>query len=191
MAPITPHIAEELWAQMGRDDLVSASEFPCSRMDEMDSHAEQAEGYLKDVIADVNEILKVTGMMPRKLSLYTTSAWKLVVWEKAISMAKQKQLTVPALTKTVMMDPDLRNKGKEASDFARKIAEEFMKRSAQELDKLSVRLEEMEFLTNAAPFMAQEIGCDIVVYSADDSSAPDPHKKARAAQPRRPAIYME
>jgi leucyl-tRNA synthetase len=191
MAPITPHVAEELWAQMGHDDLVSASEFPCSRIDEMDPHAEQAEGYLKEVIADINEILKVTGMTPRKLSLYTTSAWKLVVWEKAISMAKLKQLTVPALTKTVMMDPDLRSKGKEASDFARKIAEEFMKRSIQELDKLSVRLEETDFLTNAAPFMAQEIGCDIVVYSADDPGAPDPHKKARAARPRRPAIYVE
>ncbi len=191
MAPITPHIAEELWAQMGRSDLVSASDFPCSHLDEMDSYAEQAEEYLKDVLADVNEILKVTGIAPKRLSLYTTPAWKLAVWEKALSMAKQRLLTVPSLTKSVMMEPDIRMKGKEASDFARKISEELMKRSAQDLEKLGVRLEETKFLTDAAPFIAQEIGCNVIVYSADDPGVSDPHKKARAAQPRRPAIYVE
>jgi leucyl-tRNA synthetase len=191
MAPITPHLAEELWAQMGHDDLVAAAEFPSSRIDETDLHAEQAEEYLKGVLADVNEILKVTGITPKRLSLYTTPAWKLSVWDKAISMAKQKQLTVPALTKSVMADPEIRLKGKEASDFARKMAEELMKRSPEELDKLSLRLEEGEVLTSATPFIAQEVGCAISVYSADDASAPDPHKKARAAQPRRPAIYVE
>ena len=191
MAPITPHIAEELWEQTGHSDLVSASEFACSRIEEMDSHAEQAEEYLKGVLADVNEILKVTGIMPKRLSFYTSSAWKLSVWDRAISMAKQKQLSVPALTKTIMMEPEIRVKGKEASDFARKMAEELMKRSPQELEKLSVMLEEGEFLVNAAQFIAQEIGCEISVYSADDDSAPDPHRKARAAQPRRPAIYVE
>jgi leucyl-tRNA synthetase len=191
MAPITPHIAEELWSRMGHDDLVSAAEFPSSRNDEIDSHAEQAEEYLKGVLADVNEILKVTGISPKKVSLYTSSAWKLSVWDRAISMAKQKQLTVPSLTKSVMTDPEIRPKGKEASDFARKMAEELMKRSGAELDKLSLRLEEKEFLNNAAAFITQEIGCEIFVYSADDSGLPDPHNKARAAQPRRPAIYVE
>ncbi|MDD1743802.1 MAG: leucine--tRNA ligase, partial [Methanomassiliicoccales archaeon] len=146
MTPITPHLAEELWAQTGNEGLVSAAEFPSSRGGEVDPHAEQAEEYLKNVLADVNEILKVTGISPKRLSLYTSSAWKLSVWEKAIAMAKQKQLTVPALTKMVMADPEIRRKGKEASDFARKMAEELMKRSSQELDKLSVRLEEKEFL---------------------------------------------
>jgi leucyl-tRNA synthetase len=171
--------------------MTTVSAVPSSRSDEMDSHAEQAEEYLKAVLSDVNEILKVTGITPKRLSLYTTSAWKLSVWDKAISMAKQKQLTVPSLTKSIMMEPDIRPKGKEASDFARKIAEELMKRSTQELERLSVRLEEEAFLRNAAPFMAQEMGCDVSVYSADDPAAPDPHKKSRAAQPRRPAIYVE
>ena len=90
-----------------------------------------------------------------------------------------------------MMEPDIRPKGKEASDFARKMAEDLMKRSPQELEKLSVRLEEEEFLANAAEFIALEVGCDVAVYSADDASAPDPYKKARSAQPRRPAIYVE
>ena len=91
MSPITPHLAEELWAQMGHDDLVAAAEFPNSRIEETDSHAEQAEEYLKGVLTDVNEILKVTGIAPKRLSLYTSPAWKLSVWDRAISMAKQKQ----------------------------------------------------------------------------------------------------
>jgi leucyl-tRNA synthetase len=35
------------------------------------------------------------------------------------------------------------------------------------------------------------MGCDVFVYSAEDAEAPDPQKKARAAQPRRPAIFVE
>lgn len=191
MGPITPHSAEELWQELGRQGFVSVAPYPSVHADELDEPAEQAEDYLRGVMTDINEILKVTGIKPTAISLYVTPAWKTEVQEKALQMAKQRQLSIPALTKVVMTDPSTKSRGKEASDFARKMAEELMKRSPAELERISVRIDERRFLTHAANFIAAEMGCDVFVYSAEDAEAPDPQKKARAAQPRRPAIFVE
>jgi leucyl-tRNA synthetase len=59
------------------------------------------------------------------------------------------------------------------------------------LDRLSVSFDEMRYLKNAAPFMTSELGCDVFIYSADDLEIKDPQRKAKAAQPKRPAIYIE
>jgi len=191
MAPITPHIAEELWQELGGQGLVSIAPFPSVHADEQDEEAEQAEEYLKGVMADINEILKVTGIKPTAITLYTTPSWKMAVQAKALELAEVKQLSVPGLTKAVMAEPAIRGRGKEASDFARKTAEDMMKRSPAELMRIGVQVDEHRFLTRAANFIAAEAGCDVFVYSADDPEAPDPQRKARAAKPRRPAIFVE
>jgi leucyl-tRNA synthetase len=142
-------------------------------------------------MADVNEILKVTGIKPRAIYLYTTSAWKQTLYQMGLKMARGKEISVPGLTKAAMVDPSIRAKGKEASDFARKVAEDLIKRSPPELDRISASFDELRYLKNAAAFMTAELGCDIYVYSADDPDIADPQRKARAAQPGRPAIFVE
>jgi len=191
MAPITPHVAEELWESIGGKGFVSLAPFPEKIDDELDVQVERAEDYLKGVMADINEILKVTGIKPSSLYLYTTPSWKETVYEMGLRMARGKEISVPGLTKAAMADPGIRSKGKEASDFARKVAEELIKRSAQEVDRLSVKFDELRYLRNAAAFMTSELGCDIFVYSADDPEVKDPRGKARVAQPGRPAIFVE
>ena len=108
-----------------------------------------------------------------------------------LRMAHGKEISVPGLTKAAMADQAIRTKGKEASDFARKVAEDLMKRSQADLDRLSVMFDELRYLKNAAPFMTSELGCDVYVYSADNPEIFDPQRKAKAAQPKRPAIYVE
>jgi leucyl-tRNA synthetase len=191
MVPITPHIAEELWESMGHKNLASTATYPEPSADASNLEAEQAEDYLREVLDDVNEILKVTGIAPKKLYLYVTPAWKKVVYEKALQMASAKSLTVPGLTKTVMTDPKLKKRGKEAADFARKCAEELVKRSPGEIGRLSVAFDEAPFLNDAAGFIAKEVGCEVIVLSADEPGIYDPQRKVRAAQPRRPAILVE
>ena len=66
-----------------------------------------------------------------------------------------------------------------------------MKRAEGERKRLSVELDELDHLAGSLDFLTKEIGATVEVYSADDASAPDPQKKSRAAQPRRPAIYVE
>lgn len=191
MAPITPHIAEEVWESLGNEDFVSIAPYPEAIGEDIDIVAEVAESYLGEVMADVNEILKVTGIAPKRIILYTTPQWKRDVLDLALDMSGEDSLTVPSLTKAVMSREDLRRMGKEAASFARKQAEEMMKRSAGEKRRLAAPLDEYQYLSDAADFLSEALGAEVVIYSADDTSAPDPQRKARAAQPRRPAIYVE
>ncbi|MDH7508027.1 MAG: leucine--tRNA ligase [Methanomassiliicoccales archaeon] len=191
MAPITPHIAEELWENSGKECFVSTSSFPNVIEEEIRPDIEEAEEYLKSIISDINEILDVTGITPRHIRLYTSPKWKLQVLSMAVDLAKSKELSIPGLMKMVMKDQVLKTHGKEASDFARKTAEALLKCSSDDLDRFKVEFDEFDFLNEAAQFLKDEFGCEISVHSADDPNAPDPQKKARLAVPRRPAIYVE
>ncbi|HHT74850.1 MAG: leucine--tRNA ligase [Methanomassiliicoccaceae archaeon] len=191
MAPITPHIAEELWEGLGEKGFVSIAPYPEPDNELIDSYAEVAETYLVNVMSDINEILRVTGISPKRVILYTAPEWKRDVLSIGLELASGGQLTIPALTKAVMSRDDLKRRGKEAAEFARKIAEDLMRRADGERKRLSIEVDELSYLTESAAFLSKEVGATVEVYSADDASAPDPQKKARAAQPRRPAIYVE
>ncbi len=191
MSPITPHIAEEMWAGLGETGFVSIAPYPEAEELPSDPLAEAAESYLGEVMTDINEILKVTGIAPKRILIYTTPQWKQDVLALGLELVREKQLSIPALTKAVMARDDLKRRGKESADFARKTAEDLMKRSETEMRQLGMEIDELAYLTDASPFLAKELGCEVAVYRADDPQAPDPQKKARAAQPHRPAIYVE
>jgi len=191
MAPITPHAAEELWESSGGEGFVSLAPFPDHDPALADGPAEESERYLQDVMSDVNEILRVTGISPKRVVVYTTPEWRERVQRLALSMRRDGSLSVPSLTKAVMADEGLRRLGKPASEFARKAAEDVMKRSQNELDRLSVELDELDVLRSASSFLSRELGCEVSVYSADDAGKHDPQSKSKAASPRRPAIYVE
>ena len=191
MAPITPHHAEEVWEGMGERELVSTTTFPRPEELPADPLAEASENYLKEVMTDINEILKVTGISPRKVYIYTSPQWKRDVLALGLELAKAKQLSVPGLTKAVMAREGLKRRGKESADFARKIAEDLLRSSDVELAKLGMEVDEMSYLQDAASFLTKELGCEVGIYSADDPAAPNPNRKARAAQPHRPAIFVE
>jgi leucyl-tRNA synthetase len=191
MTPITPHNAEEMWEDLAHNYMVSLADYPASVEEELDLEIEEAEEFLKNVILDINEILKVTKISPKRVILYTSPAWKQRVFDRAMQMARGNELSIPTITKATMSDPELRKHGKDAADFARMTAEGLMKRSASDIDRLARSFDELRYLTEASSFIAKEIGCVVIVYSADDPDAYDPQKKARASTPRRPAILIE
>ena len=90
MVPITPHIAEELWETLDRRPFVSLAEFPAVDREGVRIDVEEAESYLRAVIYDMNEILRVTGMAPTLIRLYTSPAWKYRVYDLAIEMARNE-----------------------------------------------------------------------------------------------------
>jgi leucyl-tRNA synthetase len=191
MGPITPHLAEEVNEMLGSKEMIANSLLPEPRLEDISPRAEAAEDYIRKVLEDVNEILKVTKISAKRIVLYTTPAWKTKVLDMGLKMSAAGTLNVGALTKEAMADMDIRAKGKEASDFARKIAEDLMKRSAAEKQSMTADIQEYDYLQGAASFMEAELSCPIKVFRADDEFRDDPQKKARTAQPFRPGIYVE
>lgn len=188
MCPITPHLAEELWESIGGKGLLSSSAYPVGQ--KVDTVSELSESYLRDVLEDVNEILRVTGMSPSMLHIYTAPSWKKRIHSAAVRLAKDRNLTIPALTKEVMRDEEIRRHGKEASELAKKIAQDIMHRSPFELERLSVMLDEAELLREARGFLESELGFSVDIQDGD-SLTYDPKGKAKVAMPLRPALYLE
>ncbi|MCX6650797.1 MAG: leucine--tRNA ligase [Methanomassiliicoccales archaeon] len=191
MMPVTPHVAEEIWEASGRQGLVSAASFPKVLEGEVDLAKERSEDYLRTMMDDANEILKVTGIKPVKMTMFTSAPWKHSVVALALDLSSKGELKVPTLTKAAMAREDIRVHGKEASDYARKLAEELMKRSASEVKKMGMTFDELEFLRSCADFLGREYGCAVDVHMAGEPGVTDPHNKARQAAPGRPAILVE
>jgi leucyl-tRNA synthetase len=204
LSPFTPFIAEELWEIFGFNNgesegknFVSIGKFP-----EFDTGinyptAEASEQYVRNVVDDINEIIKVIKIKPKKLMIYTSPAWKYKMEEIAKKLLVEKKLEMSALMQESMGEPEIKVQAKAAPGFAQKLINDLtrmgggaVEAAAKELEK-PLKLDELEYLTNAKSFFENNFGCKVAVFSGDDSSAPDPGNKVKAAVPKRPALYIE
>ncbi len=190
MMPVTPHTAEELWAQSGFDGMVSEAQFPEYDGSLFSADAEYGENLVRDVIADSAQIIKVTGIQPKRVVIYTASAWKRKVMDNAVALLKEGKLDIPGLTKRCMADEELRKNGKAVSDLAKKIAADYMRSTVDKAEPVACT-DETALLSSASGFMSDEIGFGIEVFNADAEGIYDPKGKSKVAIPGRPAIYIE
>jgi len=66
LSPFAPHIAEEMWEKLGNSEMVSKSSWPAVSLDAIDAKAIQSEDFLKSIMDDIANILKVTKITPKK-----------------------------------------------------------------------------------------------------------------------------
>ena len=190
MMPVTPHTVEELWEREGFEGLASEAQFP-----EYDPaldcpEAEYGEDLIRYVMSDAAQIVKVTGMQPAKVILYTAPAWKRKVVSNAADLLSEGRLDVPGLTKTCMADPELRSRGKAVSELCKKVAADHM-RSTPEKVRPIADTDENALLTSAAGFIGADLGTEVQVIDTDAECIYDPAGKSKAAVPGRPAILLE
>jgi leucyl-tRNA synthetase len=191
LAPVIPHICEEIWEKLGKEGFITQAQYPQAEEDNIDPKIELSEEFLTNTISDVNEILKVTGIKPKKIVLYTPSQWKYEMHDIALDLASNKKLQINDLMKTAMTNDNIKSHSKEASQFAKKLVENLKNRGADELDRLSIEIDEKGYLTEALEFLKSEYKCEVEVQSADEKDLYDPQNKAKFAQPQRTAIYVE
>ena len=189
MAPVTPHIAEEMWERLGMPRFVSNSQLPEAVLSEETESEEAKERLLSTLITDVSEILKVTSIKPSRLVLMTAPAWKMEMQGKAFS-GGERTVDIGALIRAVLpiVPPEAKN---EAPAFAKSLATEIGRMSQEERARGSVRIDERSVLDAAREFLEGQFGCDVSVFSADDPGRTDPKNKAKHAKPGRPAVYVE
>ena len=190
MMPVTPHTAEELWETERFEGL--ASESLLAEYDpELDCpEAEYGEDLIRYVMSDAAQIVKVTGIAPKRIILYTAPAWKRKVVSKAAELLGQGKLDIPGLTKACMADPELRSRGKAVSDLCRKVAGDHM-RSTEEKVRPIAETDEFALLSSAAGFIGDDLGTKVEVLDSDSEGLYDPAGKSKAAVPGRPAILIE
>ena len=184
MAPFTPHVCEELWAEMA-EGCVSLAGWPKADAALVDEEAERAEKLLEDTLKDVEEIVKVTRATPSKITLYTTPAWKQEMLKIALEQILHGKLDMGALMKQAMASPVIAPHKKDAPKYAQKLA-----KAAHSLSAEALSLDEFETLARERAYLQAALGVPVEVRSADQPGA-DPKGKSKQAEPGRPAIWIE
>jgi leucyl-tRNA synthetase len=178
---------------MGKKGFVSRADWPQPDTTLMDERAEEVESLVRTTVEDVANILKTTGMSAKKLYLYTAADWKWHLYLKALEMASKGPVGVPELMKAASADPVLKERMRDVSKLASRLTKE-LQATAPDMQDKRRRLgtfNEREALEDAIGFLSREFKCIVTVHDETDGTKYDPKGRAQAAQPFRPAIYVE
>ncbi|HZD12369.1 MAG TPA: class I tRNA ligase family protein, partial [Candidatus Binatus sp.] len=198
LAPLAPHVAEEIWSMLGGKGMLASASWPEPDDRFQDQDAEVSEDLVKQVMEDTAEILKATGIRPAKITYYTSPELKWTIYLKAIefvnsnSGATNGQSKLGDFIKSAMSEPTVRSQGKAAADYATKAYQQARQLQDQRTLRLKAgMIEEARILGDATNFFEREFKATARVANAGSKEIVDPKDRARMAEPYRPAIYIE
>ncbi len=194
LSPFAPHIAEEMWQQLGGEGSVSKSDWPAYSKDDVDATSIQSENLLKGTIDDIANILKVTKITPKKITIYVNSdELKSKVYRKVLGIMVGGQNNMGVVMKELIADPET-TVAKKMPDYIQKVIKDLHSES-EEIKQMKLEsdsFDEKKFLSaELSSIGKKEFGVEITVYSASDADIYDPKGKARHARPFKPAILIE
>jgi leucyl-tRNA synthetase len=193
LTPVAPHLCEELWEMMGGKGFVSLASWPTADESMLNIEVEENETLVKDVLEDTLNIVKATGMTPKKIHYYTACPWKWKVYLKMLEKASHGEVKMSEVIKELVAEDDLKKNMKEVANFAQKTLKEVNRIPQDRREKvLKIKtLNEKTAIEDADDLLKQRLKAQIMVYDEEDSQRYDPKNKAALSTPFKPAIYIE
>ena len=168
LAPVAPHVGEELWETLGGEGLVAEAEWPDA---EAPADYDIERRLVENTREDVRDIVGTVGIDdPETITLAVAPDWK----HDVVDIAREADDVVPA----VMQNEALQRYGEAAADFAKELA------GRANVDEYLSPGRELAALQRAAWLIEREFGADVVVQSTADAD----DTLASKAEPGRPAI---
>ncbi|MFP4625513.1 MAG: leucine--tRNA ligase [Natronomonas sp.] len=175
LAPVTPHVCEELWTHLGEDGFVAEASWPTIDADLASIELERT--LVDRTRSDVRQIVDVAGIDdPEYVEIVVAPAWKYDAHEIARTTDSDN------LVGELMGREEFRELGESAASYAKDLQAE-----RQSLTEQLPPERESTVLERAAWILRQEFDASISITEADDA-ADDLVSKAR---PGRPAIQIE
>ena len=175
LAPVTPHVAEEVWSTLGHDGFVAEAAFPTPADDASDADRERQ--LVENTREDVRNIVDVAGIEdPERVTIVVAPEWK----HRALDIAVESD--APNVIGEIMGDEEIRAKGDEAASYGQDLQNE-----RQSLNRALTPERELAVLRQAAWLVEREFGADVVVVPADEAD----ESVAKKAAPSRPAIRID
>ena len=186
-------MCEELWEMLGEKGFVSTSSWLAPDETKVDVKAEENEALIMDTLEDTLNIIKATGITPKKICYYVAAPWKRKTYLKALEKSVSAKVVQGDLIKDQLKDPDLKARAKEVAEFVGKIVDEVNRIPDEKKQRLIQvgGVDESQTLKEAQDFFKRELNAEIHFYNEEDADRYDPKKRARTAKPYRPAIYIE
>jgi len=148
---------------------------------------------LKSIIEDIANILKVTKINPKKITIYTADSFKSKAYHSILEKVMAEQTNMGVIMKELIANPETADI-KKNPDFVQKTIKDILSEPTEiRKTKLEVKeFDEKQFISEELLSIAkQDFGVDVVVFSEDDANIYDPKGKARHARPFKPAILIE
>ena len=193
IAPLTPHLCEELWHHLGKKGFVSLAKWPVYDESKIGVSAEEAENLVKSLIEDTISIIRATKIVPKRICYYMATNWKWKTYLETLRMSLAGKVEMKDIMKNLLTDPELQKKAKDLAAFLGKniveintIAEDLKKRKLE-----ASMLDEKTVIEEAKAFLQKEFNAEVSVYNEEDLEKYDPRSRASQSKPYRPAIYME
>jgi leucyl-tRNA synthetase len=175
LAPVAPHLAEELWDDLGNDGFVVDAEWPTAEIDR--DHVEKRRRLVGNTREDVRDIVDVAGIEdPKRIDVVVAPDWKYDALEIAIDS------DAPNLIGELMGASHIREQGDAAADYGQELQ--------AEREALSMTLspeEEYNVLESAAWLLEREFDAAVDVVRAAEADEAD----LKHATPGRPGIEIE
>ncbi|TYL39460.1 leucine--tRNA ligase [Natronococcus pandeyae] len=175
LAPVAPHLAEELYAELGHDEFVVDADWPTAEVDR--DRVRKRRQLVENTREDVRQIVDVAGIEdPERIDVVVAPDWKYDALELAI------ESNADNLIGELMQQSHIREQGDAAADYGQDLQ--------AEREALSTTLdpdEEYDALESAAWLIEREFEAPVHVVRADavDESV------LTNAEPGRPAIEID
>ena len=193
LSPFAPHIAEEMWQKLGNSELASKSPWPSSIVTEIDFESIQTETLLKSIIDDINNILKVTKISPKKIIIYTAEQWKSKAYNSILKNVLDGQTNIGAIIKSLIANKETEQIKKDP-DFVKKTLNDILSEPT-ELRKGRMKVGEIDekkiISSELSSLIKNDYNVELDVFSESDVNKYDPKNKAKSARPFKPAILIE
>ncbi len=187
-APITPHIAEELWEKMGGHGFASNAAFPKADESKINPALEQEESFVVQVQDDIAKVVELTKKQPSKITIITAANWKRELLKDSLQFAKE-HFDIGGATQNAMKNAELRAKGAEVPAFIKSISKDVHKHKAGLLS-----FNEFELLSSSGKEIGRRFACEVEVFWEEDakkSANKTISDKAGKALPFKPALLLE
>ena len=177
--PFCPHMAEEMWNQIGKNTFVNLESWPCHDESKINEEILAVSTLVENTRADIINVMKLAKVSSlNKITLFVAADWKYDFF-KSLKKVIAKTRDISEVIKKTMI-PEF---GKEISSLVPKVMKDNSKIPLVVLDQAT----EANALINELESLNKEFGCSVEVVRAEDSS----HSKASQAMPGKVAILVE
>jgi leucyl-tRNA synthetase len=193
LAPFAPFTAEEVWELMGNSQSITTAGWPVVEEEKIDIAAEESEFLISSLLEDIQNIVKVTKIIPTKIVIYASAAWKAQVYNAILANILEGRINFGQIMKQLIANPETA-KAKSDPKMVQKMIEDIL---SAPLEARNRRLKltgfnEVTTIQDAQSLLSDEINkAQIIVYSEEDPTKYDPKSRSKSARPFKPAIYIE
>lgn len=181
LAPITPHIAEEIWEKIGKRGFISLAKWPEVEEEKILLEIERGEEIIKALLEDASEVIRLLKKKPKTMKIILASSWKYEFMKRVEEKVKKGAKVSDALRETFkeVRIPDKRLMGSIASIITKRT----------DILNLLVSPEyERKVIMDASDFIKRELNLENVYIEKEEESH---EPKAKQALPARPVIIIE